>query len=124
MRLIEIDVVGLKPVQRPLDGLVNVGRGQADLARPHLHADLGGDHDLGAVAGFFQPIADDGFRLAAFVAGGPAGIDVGRVDQVEAGRDGGVEQLERHGFVGGPAENVAAERERADLRPRLAKAAW
>ena len=70
-----------------------------------------------------QPLADDRLGLAALVARDPARVDVGRVDQVEAGLDEGVEQLERGRLVGGPAEDVAAEGERPDLGAGLAEMA-
>ena len=50
--------------------------------------------------------------------GHPARVDVGGVDEVEAGVDEGVEQRERGRLVGRPAEHVAAEAERRDRECR------
>src|SRR6267154_2577945 len=54
-------------------------------ARPHVHADLGREHHLVTLAALGEPLADDSFGFAAAVAAGPARIDIGGVDQVEAG---------------------------------------
>ena len=58
-----------------------------------VHANLGRDDDLTAhTRPRREPIADNGFGLAAFVAGHPARIDVCRIDEVTAGGDKGVKQ--------------------------------
>ena len=124
MRLVEVDVVGLQPLQRVLDGAHDVGPAARPLLiRRHLHAALGGDDHLRAVAAGLEPVADDGLALAAAVAGLPSRIDVGGVDAVEAGADKGVEQRERGLLVRRPAEHVAAEDERRDLQSASAELA-
>ena len=64
-----------------------------------------------------HPGAQHGLRLAALVAGRPARVDVGGVDEVAAGLDVGVEHRLRRLLVRRPAERVAAETERGDLQP-------
>src|SRR6185503_11929653 len=112
-----------QPAQRIIDRLADVLRRQADLAVAHVHPDLGGQHDSVAFAALLEPAADHAFALAAAVALGPARIDVGGVDQAEAGIDERVEHCERRGFVGGPAEYVAAEGQWRDLQATAAERA-
>ena len=70
-------------------------------------ADLRGDHELVAVAAVGHPAPDDRLRAAVLDQ-----VGVGRVDEVAAGGGVGVEDLEGPGFVGRPAEHVAAEADR------------
>jgi len=53
----------------------------------------------------------------------PGGIDVGRVDHVAARIDEGIEDGEARRFVGGPAEHVAAKRQRRHLDIAVAQPA-
>ena len=92
--------------------------------RAHIEADLGGDDDFGTFAGLLEPVTDDGFGLAAGVAGDPSGVDVGGVDEGEAGVDEGVEDLEGGWLVDGPAEDVAAEGEWGDFDGGVAEFAF
>ena len=97
-------------------------RGQPAVGRHH--AALGGDQDLVALGRILlQPGADDRLRLAALVARHPARIDVGGVDEGEAGIDEGVEQLVRGRLVGRPAEHVAAEGDGGEFEARFAELA-
>ncbi len=84
VRLVQVDMVGLQALERILDGALYVSGREALFVRRHLHAHLGGDDNLVALAAFLQPFADEGFRFAALVAGDPARIHVGRVDEIEA----------------------------------------
>ncbi|MNP20388.1 hypothetical protein D3C76_1129580 [compost metagenome] len=121
MRLVEVDVVGLQTAQRGFHGLFDVDGGEALVAVAHVHADLGGDDHLVALAGSLQPVADDGFRFAACMRGQPAGVDVCCVDAVQAGVQQRIQQAERGRFVGRPAEYIAAEYQGRNLQARLAK---
>ena len=123
MGLQQIDAVDLQPLEAGLGRAQDVVLLQA-LAFAHVVADLGGDHDLGALAARFEPVADDGFRLAALVALDPARIGVGGVDGVEAGVDEGVEQGERGRLVDVPAEHIAAQHQRRDVEIGVAEAAF
>jgi hypothetical protein len=114
VRQIEIDDIGLQPLQRRIDGLFDIGGGEVFPALPHVRPDLGDHHDLVAIAAAFHPFADDRFGFAALVAGNPARIGIGGVDGVEAGADEPVEQVERGFLVGGPAEDVATQNKRRD----------
>jgi hypothetical protein len=122
MRLVEIDAVGLEALQRILDGLRDVFAREPLLAAGHLHADLGGEHELLAPsAAQRDPVADDGLRFAARIAGRPLRIDVGRIHQVEAVPGERVEQPERGRLVHRPAEHVPSEGERRDFDPGAAQ---
>ncbi len=121
MSLVEVDDVGLQPRQRAVHGLHHVATRQS-LPFRHRVAELGGDqHLLATAAALGDPVPQHGFGLAARMSWRPAGIDVGGVDQVEAMVDEGVQQLEAPRRVGGPAEHIAAERPRGDLKPRPAE---
>ena len=121
MRLIQVDVVGLQPLQRIFHRLHHVFARQAFFAGPHLDAQLGSDnHRVPAAAGF-QPVANDDFGLTAFVAGVPARINVGAIDEIEAARDERIEQGEGCILIGRPAEHVAAEGDRGDVQRGLPK---
>ena len=117
-------MVGLQALQGRLDGRANVAFRQALSIRRHLGADLGGDHELVAIAAGLHPFADDRFRLAAYMAGHPGGIDIRRVDEVEARIHIGVEHLEGGCLIGGPAEDIAAEAERRNHQVGAAKPAF
>ena len=94
MRLIEIDVAGLQALQGRFHSLHDVASRQALLSGPHFHPDLGrDDHPFASAAGL-QPLADDGFGLAALIAGYPARVNVRGVDAVESCRHERVEQFE------------------------------
>ncbi len=68
-----------------------------------------------------EPLAEDGFGLASLVAGNPAGVGVGGVDEVEAAIDEGVEKGKRFFGIDGPAEDVAAEDKRSNLNVCVAE---
>ena len=80
--LVEVEPVGLQPLQARLDGGHDVAARAAFLfAVVHRHAEFRGKHDV--LAPVAQHLAEHGLRAAA-----PA-IDVGRIEQ----RDPGVERL-------------------------------
>src|SRR5690606_21400361 len=83
---------------------------------PDGEAGLGGEHDV--VAAALEGLADDLLRLAA-------GVDVGRVDEVDPGVERPVDDLDRVLVVGVAerAEHHGAQRERADLDPGAAEGA-
>src|SRR5205823_4365406 len=124
VRLIEVDFVDLQAVERALDGAEDVVAGKAFVGGPHLETNLGGNDDLIAAARVLEPAADDRFRFAPLVAGRPAGVDVGGVDEVETGVDEAVKQFEGLRLVGGPAEDVATEGPGGDLDSRIAEGAF
>ena len=122
MRLVEVDAVGLQPAQRGLRSALHVILARA-AAFAHVLAELGGDHDLVALAARFQPFADNGFQFAADMPRRPARIAVGGVDGVEAGIDKGVEDGERGLGVDVPAEHIAAQHQRRNADVGLAEGA-
>ena len=77
--LVEIDVVGTQAGQRGVDLLADLRGRQAPVGRVvrHLAPDLGGQH-VGAAGAAGQDLAPRGLRRA------PA-VDVGRVEEVDAG---------------------------------------
>ncbi len=80
--LVEVDVVGLEAAQAGFDGVHDVASRSADIVAADAGAaiDLGGDDDVFARDGeIFEGLADADFGLAL-------GVDVGGVDEVDAGR--------------------------------------
>jgi len=108
MNLVEIDIVGAKPRKAVLDGIHDVTARQAHRvgsgtgASPHLGGD---DHILARNAHILDRAAQDPLRLAFR-------IDVGRVDEIDAGIDGLTEQIVGRRLI-----------DLSDDRPQLAAAA-
>src|SRR5579862_5247330 len=115
VRLVEVDVIGLQSPQRILDGAKDIRFRQPFLARTHLHPDLGRDDDLAPVVGPLHPVTDDGFRFSALVPGGPAGINVGGIDEIESSAGEAVEYGKRRLLISRPAEDVAAQAKRRNI---------
>src|SRR5699024_10544311 len=110
-----VDVVGPQALEGLGERDLDVLRGQPG-ATPQ-RADLGGDHDVRAVAPGLHPLPEHALRLPTAVPLGPDRVEVRGIDDVPAGGDEGVEDGERLVAVRGPAEGVAAEaeRERVDV---------
>ena len=109
--LVEVDVVGLQAAQARLALLDDVAAAVAQhvgVSVVHLAVHLGGQNDLGALAVALQ-------RLAGHFFAAPAAVDVGRIEEVDAGVDGAVD--DRIGIIGGglAAEHHAAQAELADF---------
>ena len=87
--LVEVDVIGLEAAEAVVDGVHDVSAGGADVvgARAHAAEDFGGDDDVFAgdveVA---EGLAEGLFALAL-------GVDVGCVEEVDAGVDGAFDEL-------------------------------
>ncbi len=109
VRVVDVDGVDAEAGQRGVDGGPDRFGGHAGELRVVTY--FGGDHELVAVAAAGQPFADDGFGLAAGVALGPERVGVGGVQEVPTGSDVAVEDCVRGCGVGGPAEDVGAERQ-------------
>ncbi len=117
--VIVVDVVEVDPLHaQAAEGIVHrpgeVGGGGiavGEVARRAGGAALGMDRHPVAVAALAHPVADDGFRLAAAVAGAPVGIDIRRVDGGQAALQRGVQQAFRSGGIQAPAEDIGAEDE-------------
>ncbi len=123
MHLIEVDDVGVQPFQARLGGADKVPARQAAVvwSGAHREARLGGDQQTP------RPSAAE--RLAEDLLGEPVRIDVGGVDQVDAGVDGEVDEpprfAERNGSYPGESA-LAAESHRSqgqlrDLQSRIAQ---
>ena len=84
-----------------------------------MGTDLGGDHDIVAVAPGRVPVADDRLALAPGVARHPVRVAVCRVDEVASAGNKPVEHVERGRLIGRPPENIAAENERENLQVRI-----
>ena len=102
--LVEVDVVGLQPLERGVDLLVDLLAGEAAVGLRHREEDLGGE-DVGAAVEVLQDLAPR--RL-----GGAAAVDVGGVEEVDAGLEGrlgaGLGLLALHP---GPVGEPGAERD-------------
>ena len=108
MDLIQVDVVGAEPAQAVLHLAHYSQPGVAPLvdALPHVAVHLAREHDV--VAAALQRTADD-------LLGLPGRVHVGRVDEVDAAVDGGVDVPHAvvHVGVAPPAEHHRAEAVRA-----------
>lgn len=83
MELVQIDPVGAQPTQRLLDGADDVAAGAADsevatTGPLRVHAELGGDYDIVAVA--LQPLAKELFAQPGRCAVGVRDIEKGDAD--------------------------------------------
>ena len=88
MDLVEVDVVGLEAAEAGFDGVHDVSAGGSDVVAAGAGAavDLGGDDDVCARdVEVFEGAAEGDFGLAF-------GVDVGGVDEVDAGFDGGFDE--------------------------------
>ena len=99
MNLVEVDTVGLQPLERLVDGIEDVGanelRGPAT-AEPLIGGasdHLGGEDDVVAVAARLHPVADDLLGAALRLRLRRDGIEFGRVEEVDAARKGQVHLL-------------------------------
>ena len=114
--LVEVDPVGLQAAERRLDRLADVRAGAARrLAVAEVVAELRREHDLVAAAA--ERAADD-LLAAAAVA-----VDVGRVEEGDAGVERRVDHRARGGLVDPAAEVVAAEPDDGHLEVGAAQAA-
>jgi hypothetical protein len=108
--IIKIDRLNPEPFQRVVTGAGDpIGRETVE------ESNLGRDHHpvaLGRVA--LQPTTDHGLAFAAVIARHPGRIDIGGIDHRAARIDERVENGETGLLVSGPAEHVAAKRERGD----------
>ncbi len=125
VHLIQVDPVGLQPAQTVLDltddpaprvaALVRV----TAFTRPHTHltVDLGGQDDVVASAAG-QRLTNDRLRFTL-------GVDVSCVDEVDAGIQRSMDDLDRNIMIGlAPgAEHHGAETERADFHAGTSEAA-
>ena len=118
--VVVVDVVEVDPLHaQAAEGIVHrpgeVSRGGiavGEAAGRAGGAALGMDRHPVTVAALAHPVADDGFRLAAAVAGAPVGIDIRRVDGGQAALQRGVQQAFGSGGIQAPAEDIGAEDER------------
>jgi hypothetical protein len=119
VHLVEVDVVGLQPAQRGLDRPDDVapratGTEVVAVAPLHAHAELGGQHDLVAAA------LERGAQT--FLGGTARGaVDVGGVEQGDAGVERGVDDLAGAVGVQFAAEVVASDADHGDDQARGAQ---
>ena len=106
VHLVQVDVVGLQPLEARLDPPHDVHPGGAAPVEvlAHRHADLGGQDDLLPHA--FQRVAQQGLAL-------PARIDVRRVDEIDSPVEGQAHHL-RGGLLVQAAETIPAELHRPE----------
>jgi len=113
--LVEIDPVGVEPAQTVLDRLRDPAPGGSAVVRvlTERQTDLRGEHDVVAAA-VGQGLADDRLRL-------PGRVEVGRVDEVDAGVERAVDDPDRVVVVT-VAERAEHHRAEAQLTDRDAGA--
>jgi len=121
VELVEVDVVGAQPAQRGLDRVEDVPARHALVPglRPHPADALGGDDEV--VAAALQPAAQDLLGAAGGADVPAEGIDVGRVQEVDAGLGGGVEDGPAVRLVALQAEGHGAQAELRDLQAGAAE---
>ena len=110
MELVEINIVGLKALQGGvtlLDDMTSIIAGRQDIIFVHTAVDLGRQHNPMAFAVALQRLADHCFAAAAR-------IDVGGIEEVDAGLNGAVHDVETLGLRRGMTEVHAAQAELAD----------
>src|SRR5690606_15919615 len=78
---------------------------------PHL----GGNQQVGWLSAR-DPFADDRFTLTAGMVWNPGAVDIGGIDKVAAARHKCIENLERCGFVGCPAEDISTKIQWKDIQ--------
>ncbi|MNT35689.1 hypothetical protein D3C72_1717250 [compost metagenome] len=97
VNLVEVDVVGLQPLEAGIHRLADGGgvdiATAANIISPGA-GDLGGEHDLIAPAGLFEPAADILLGPALCFGGNGGGrIKLGRIEEIDAVFDGVVHLL-------------------------------
>jgi hypothetical protein len=127
VHLVQVDVVGPQSTQAVLAGLADVVRREATIVGSGAHrlVQLGGEHDLvAATAGLGEPAAEvllgDPVTLL-HVGRLRAAVDVGGVDEVDAGLYGGVQHGEAVRLAGLHAEVHGAQPDPADLQTGTAQ---
>jgi len=122
MREIQVDAIDTEPLERGLGGGGDMGGCKFFAIRAREHADLGRDQDLVALARGLEPFADHRLGFAALMAGRPGRIDIGCVDHRAAAGDESIEHGKACCLVEVPAEYIAAQDERGDVKIGRAKA--
>jgi hypothetical protein len=105
VHLVEVDPIGSQAPQRVLDlGDYPAARAAAHVGVvAHRHEELGGEHDV--VAASLERLADDLLRLAGRV-------DIGGVDEVDAGVERAVDDADRVVVVGvAPGADIIVPRQ-------------
>ncbi len=114
VHLVEVDVVGLQPLEAGVARPADVERRELALVRPlpHVPVELGGDdHLLAPAPALGEPAPDDLLGRAAALG---AAVDVGRVEEVDPGVERRVHDGERRRLVGLGTEVHGAQAEAAD----------
>ena len=121
MHLVEVDVVGLQPLQAGVAGPTDVQRRELAVVRPvaHVAVELGGhDHLLAAATALGEPASDD------LLGGAPAlgaAVDVGRVEKVDSGLQSRVHDGKRGRLIGFGPEIHGAQADAADVEAGAAE---
>src|SRR5690606_41675155 len=112
MCLVQIDVIGLQPLQRSFHRFFHVAGLKSLSSRSHISSQLGGKDHVVAAAPLTEPVPKDGFGLPTLVALCPFRIGIGRVDKIKSRVQEGVEDPEGFAFVQGPSKYVSAKGKR------------
>jgi hypothetical protein len=114
--VVQVNVVGAEPLERALHGRADVGRAAVEmpraLARVRDHAELGGQHDLVALAPQRLP---DQFLVPERT------VDLGRVDERDAQLDRPMDGADRLGVIQvvravGPGHGHCAKADPGDVQ--------
>jgi hypothetical protein len=121
VRLVEIDVVGLKASERGVDGVEDVLAGEAPVPRAGAGGAraLGGHDELVAAAG--QPAAQDLLGASDRLRGAAERIDVGGVEEGDAALGRVVENGARRRLVALQPEGHRAQAQARDRQPGAAE---
>ena len=107
MELVEIDVVRAQAAQAVFDGLANILGARAVAGFVELHAELGGDDGLAPPAG---ERAAEIFFAVAFI------VDVGGIEEIDAGIERHLDHAGGLRGVDAPAEIVASQTGEGDFQ--------
>ena len=121
VHLVEVDVVGLQPLQAGVAGPADVQRREPPLVGPvpHVAVELGGqDHLLAAPAALGEPASDDLLGGAAPLG---AAVDVGRVEKVDSGLQSRVHDGKRGRLIRLGPEIHGAQADAADAEAGAAE---
>ena len=120
VRLIEVDVVGLKASQARLARPGNVISPETGIVHPGSGAveHFRGDHQTVLPATRGKPPPENRLAEASKFGGRKRGVDISTIKERDAILDGGVEDLERRGFVSLVAERQGSEAHFRDMQSR------
>jgi len=120
VHLVEVHVIGLKPLETALQRLLHLLANEPRPAPQPRHGvgragNLRGQHHLLAAVARAQPVADEGFGAALGLGPGRHRIHLGRIDQVDPALQCVIELLEGFGLGILLAPGHRAQTDQADV---------